>query len=1024
MEIINYAPQVGQIERLTQDRIVKLFCDKLHYRYLGNWKDRQKNSNIEENLLKKYLQGTGKYSDRLISKAIGELKKTAGNQQSTLYEMNKEIYDRLRYGISLHEELGKQNQKVHFIDWDYPENNQFAVAEEVTIKGQRNKRPDIVFYINGIAVGVLELKRSTVAVSEGIRQNIGNQTDNYIKPFFATLQLVMAGNDTEGLRYATTETKEDYYLSWSPKDSLFAEEANLLDQQLMQLCNKKRLLEIIHDFIIFDSGIKKICRHNQYFGVKAAQENARKRKGGIIWHTQGSGKSLTMVWLANWIRENITDARVILLTDRIELDQQIKGVFLGVNEKIYHAKNSRDLLEQLNKKDEWLICSLIHKFGRFGTSVEKDVEEYIKEIRTNLPKDFKAKGEIFVFVDECHRSHTGSMHEAMKEILPDACFIGFTGTPLLKVDKTNSIAVWGGYIHEYKYNEAVADKVVLDLRYEARQVPQQITNQNKIDEFFERKTKGLTDYAKAQLKKKWGTMQALLSSADRMKRIVFDILDDFEKKPRLASGRGNAMLVASSIYEACQYYDIFQNELFHKCAVITSYEPNALDTQSKEYAIYEKMLDKHRPLERNSNESETDAFERVMKKRFIDTPGQMQLLIVVDKLLTGFDAPPATYLYIDKTMQDHGLFQAICRVNRLDSDDKDYGYIIDYRDLFQKLEKAVTDYTSGAFSGFERSDVLGLLKDRFEEGKKDLDEALEKVRALCEPVQPPRAQADYIRYFCGDPENPYSLKENEEKRVKLYQFVARLLRVYADISGSLKEAGYTPEQAEAIPKEVVYYEQVRTEVRLASGDYIDLKKYEPAMRALLDRYVSASESEKLTSFDDQSLVDLLVLNGSAAIDQLPEKVKNNQEAVAEIIENNVRKLITDEMPTNPRYYQQMSELLIELIRKRKQENLEYKKYIEEMVDLTKKVRDPGQSGRYPEYVDTPGKKALYDNVDGSYEGKVQDINEAIIQSRSDSWRGHFLKEKRIRIAVEKVLPGISKDELKKIMEIIKNQNEY
>ena len=209
------------------------------------------------------------------------------------------------------------------------------------------------------------------------------------------------------------------------------------------------------------------------------------------------------------------------------MDQQIEGVFLGVNAKIYRTKNSRDLLEQLNKKDEWLICSLIHKFGGFGTSVEKDVEEYIKEIRINLPKDFKAKGEIFVFVDECHRSHTGSMHEAMKEILPDACFIGFTGTPLLKVDKTNSISVWGGYIHEYKYNEAVADKVVLDLRYEARQVPQQITNQNKIDEFFERKTKGLTDYAKAQLKKRWGTMQALLSSADRMKRIAFDILEYF-----------------------------------------------------------------------------------------------------------------------------------------------------------------------------------------------------------------------------------------------------------------------------------------------------------------------------------------------------------------------------------------------------------------------------------------------------------------------------------------------------------------
>jgi type I restriction enzyme, R subunit len=1024
MEIIDYAPQVGQRERITQNRIVKLFCDKLHYRYLGNWKDRQKNSNIEENKLKEFLKNTGKYSDKLIKKAISELKKAAGNQQSTLFEANKEVYERLRYGISLHEELGKQSQKVHFIDWECAENNNFAIAEEVTIKGEKTKRPDIVLYINGIAVGVIELKRSTVTVSEGIRQNIGNQKNTYIMPFFTTVQLVMAGNDTEGLRYATTETTEDYYLSWNPEDPDFADEPNLLDRQIIQVCNKERLWEIIHDFIIFDSGIKKICRHNQYFGVKAAQEKVIRREGGIIWHTQGSGKSLTMVWLAKWIYENITDARVILLTDRVELDEQIEGVFLGVNEKIYRTKSSRDLLEQLNKKDKWLLSSLVHKFGKFGAGVEQSVEEFIKEIRAGLPRDFQAKGEIFVFVDECHRSHTGKMHEAMKEILPDACFIGFTGTPLLKIDKTNSIAVWGSYIHQYKYNEAVRDKVVLDLRYEARQVPQQITDQQKIDEFFERKTKGLTDYAKAQLKKRWGTMQVLLSSADRMRRIVFDIIDDFEKKPRLASGRGNAMLVASSIYEACQYYDIFLSQGFEKCAVITSYEPNALDTESREYAIYEKMLDRHRPLERKGNESETSAFERIMKKRFIEYPGQLQLLIVVDKLLTGFDAPPTTYLYIDKTMQDHGLFQAICRVNRLHSEDKDYGYIIDFRDLFKKLEKAVIDYTSEAFAGFEKQDVIGLLKDRLKEGRKDLDEALERVRGLCEPVPPPRDQAAYIRYFCGDPGNPYSLKENEEKRVKLYQSVGKLLRAYADITGSMKEAGYSEKQAAAISKEVIHYEQVRTEIRLASGDHIDLKKYEPAMRALMDRYISASESEKLTSFDDQSLVELLVKNGSAAIDQLPKKIKNNQEAIAEVIENNVRKLITDEMPTNPRYYQQMSELLTELIRKRKQENLEYKNYLEEMIGLVRKVKDPSQSGRYPEYIDTPGKKALYDNVEATYEGRVQDINEAVLHSRSDDWRGHILKERKIRVAIKEVMPDVSKEELNRIMEILKNQNEY
>jgi len=998
---------VGQIERKTQNRIVALFRDRLDYKYLGNWEDREENSNIEEDLLRAYLQSIKKYSDKMIEKAISGLKKTAGNQQAILYDINKEVYGRLRYGISLREELGEQSKTVHFIDWEHPENNRFAIAEEVTIKGKRTKRPDIVLYVNGIALGVIELKRSTVSVSEGIRQNIGNQKDAFIQTFFATMQLVMAGNDTEGLCYGTTETTEDYYLSWNTKDPDFADEPNRLDRHLMQVCQKNRFLEIIHYFILFDNGIKKICRHNQYFGVKAAQERVKNHEGGIIWHTQGSGKSLTMVWLAKWIRENITDARVVLLTDRVELDEQIESVFKGVDEDIHRAKNGSDLLNQLNKKDNWLIGSLIHKFGQFGTSVDQNVEEYAHELKDNLTKDFEAKGVIFVFVDECHRTHCGKMHEAMKEILPEACFIGFTGTPLLKIDKTNSIAVWGSYIHEYKYSEAVIDKVVLDLRYEARQVPQQITDQGKIDEFFDRKTRGLTDYAKAQLKKKWGTMQALLSSADRMKRIVFDIIDDFEEKPRLASGRGNAMLVTSSIYEACQYYDIFQAYGFSKCAVITSYEPNALDTESREYAIYQKMLDKYRPLEKKSNEGETDAFERIMKKRFVNQPGQLQILIVVDKLLTGFDAPPATYLYVDKNMQDHGLFQAICRVNRLHGEDKDYGYIIDYRDLFKKLEKAVIDYTSEAFSGFEQS----------------LDKALETVRALCEPVQPPKKQADYIRYFCGDTENPYSLKENEVKRVDLYKSVGRLLRVYADIAGSMSEAGYSRDQAEVISKEVTHFEQVRTEVRLASGDYIDLKKYEPAMRALMDRYISASESKILTSFDDKSLIELLVDKGAGALNHLPEVIKNNQEAIAETIENNVRKLITDEIPTNPRYYQQMSELLKELIRQRKQAVLEYQKYLEEIIALAKKVRDPSKSEQYPSTIDSRGKQALYDNL-GNDEEKAFRVHEAVMSSRSDDFRGHLLKERRIKLAIKKALSNISEEELKELFEIIKNQHEY
>ncbi len=1002
--------KVGQIERKTQDRVVALFSKRLGYDYLGNWEDRDDNRNIKREYLKSFLARRG-YDGSIAEQAITALERLAEVQNAGLYDLNKTVYGALRYGIKVREELGEPYRTVWPIDWDHPENNHFAIAEEVTVHGNRTKRPDIVLYVNGIALGIVELKRSVVSVSEGIRQNIGNQKDEFIKDFFGTIQLVIAGNDTEGLRYGTTQTPEEHYLVW--KEAGFDAE-NRLDRQLLQLCEKKRLLEIIHDFIVFDSGRKKICRHNQYFGVIEAQKFVQRHEGGIIWHTQGSGKSLTMVWLAKWIHEHIINSRVLVLTDREELDGQIKQVFQGVDEQIYRTTSCRDLVSQLNTHNKWLLCSLIHKFGRSSASSgEADIETYIADVKRSLPNDFKAKGNIVVFVDECHRSHGGKLHEAMKGLLPDATFIGFTGTPLLKIDKRNSVGMFGPYIHTYKYNDAVEDKVVLDLRYEARRVDQNVSSQDKIDAWFEERTQGLTDMAKAELKKRWGTMQSLLSSRSRLEKVVFDVLDDFYKKDRLASGRGNAMLVASSIYEACQYYEIFQAQGFTRCAVVTSYEPGALSTDTREYAVYQKML---------AGKS-TEEFELEAKERFIKQPGQMQLLIVVDKLLTGFDAPPATYLYIDKNMQDHGLFQAICRVNRIDGEDKEYGYIIDYRDLFKKLERAVTDYTANALQGFDQEDVIGLLKDRLMEGKKDLEEALEIVQALCESVAPPKDSIAYIRYFCGDTENPYALKENEIKRVKLYKTVSHLLRMYADLANDMIEAGFTKDQAQGIERHVRHYEQVRMEVKLASGDYIDLKKYESAMRTLIDRYITAEESEKISAFDDMTLVDLIVKKGEDAIKDLPDAVKKNNEAVAETIENNVRRLIIDEMPTNPKYYLRMSELLDELVKRRKREEVEYKEYLTKIVALTKQARNPEQSSYYPASMNSKAKQALYDNL-GRDETKALALHQSVLDALEADWRGHFGKERKIKIAIKQAWPDVSEDQLKSIFEIIKNQNEY
>jgi type I restriction enzyme R subunit len=1006
---------VGEKEARTQRRVVELFRKALGYSYLGFWKDRDDNSNVEQHLLTTWLLRQG-HTDKIILKTLHEINKArALGGSKTLYDANKEMYGLLRYGVKVKPDVGEQYITIWLIDWKNVEVNDFGIAEEVTIAGGHTKRPDVVFYVNGLALGILELKRSTISVTEGIRQNLDSQKKEFIQPFYATVQLVMAGNDTEGLRYGVIETREKYYLRWKDVDAHPSAKANPLLRELSQVARKDRLLEIVHDFIVFDAGSKKTCRHNQYFGVRAAQERIKRREGGIIWHTQGSGKSLTMVWLAKWIREHIVNARVLLLTDRMELDEQIKKVFDGVGEEIYRTKTGADLVHVLNSSEEWLICSLIHKFGATEELRDKDIDAYVAEIMNNLPKGFHAKGEIFVFVDECHRTQSGKLHEAMKALLPGAMLVGFTGTPLLKRDKQKSIEVFGPYIHTYKYDEAVRDGVVLDLRYEARDIDQSISSQERIDQWFEIKTKGLSDWAKAQLKERWGTMQKVLSSQDRLAKIVADILLDMEMRDRLKSGYGNALLVSGSIYSACRFFEMFQKtDLAGKCGIVTSYKPNPGDIKGEEagegmteklrrYDIYRKMLAVYFNESEESAMHKVERFEQEAKKRFIEEPGQMKLLIVVDKLLTGFDAPPATYLYIDKPMYDHGLFQAICRVNRLDSDDKEYGYVIDYKDLFKSLEKSIKAYTGQAFDGYDLEDVAGLLKDRLEKGRERLEEVRESIKALCELVELPRDSAAYIRFFCAaDSGNAQQLKVNEPKRVALYRLAAAFLRAYANLANEMTEAGYTEAEGKQIKDEVEHYEKVREEVKLASGDYIDMKMYEPAMRHLLDTYIRAEQSEKVSAFDDMTLVQMIVERGEDALDSFPEDIRKNRDAMAETIENNVRRLIIDEMAVNPKYYEKMSQLLDALILQRKREALDYKVYLAKMVELTKRVSQPESQISYPTRINSPARRALFDNIDHNEDLAVQ-VDTAIRNVKKDDWRGMRAKRIEVRNAIKSVL---------------------
>jgi len=1028
---------IDRPERETQNRIVALFKNELGYRYLGDRTDFA-NSNIWEEHLAAFLTRSG-YSQAHISRAVELLNRTA-NSSGSLYERNQAVYKLLRYGVPVKTEVGAITETVHLINWDNPLKNDFAIAEEVTLHRNFERRPDIVLYLNGIAIGILELKRSSVSIGDGIYQNLSNQLPEFNEWFFSTVQFVFAGNNSEGLQYGTVKTEAKYFLKWKED-----EEDNTrfkLDKYLLKFCEKKRLLELIHDFVVFDSGVKKLPRPHQYFGVKEAQNFVRRKEGGIIWHTQGSGKSIVMVMLAKWILENNPNARIVIITDRDELDKQIERVFIAVGETVKRTRNGNQLISLLGKATPRLICSLVHKFGQRNV---EDFDGFIKELNS---QPSKTVGEVFVFVDECHRTQSGKLHRAMKAIMPNAVFIGFTGTPLLKKDKQTSLEIFGKYIHTYKFSEGVEDGVILDLVYEARDIEQRLTSQASVDEWFELVSRDLNDWQKAELKSHWGTMQNVLSSEGRMRRVMQDIIFDFRRRRRLSDGRGNALLVASSIYEACKYFTLLQRTPFKgKCAVVTSYNPQAGDVTLEETGANSEtdkqfIYNTYKELLEDTGKPNTEAYEEWAKNLFIKEPANMKLLVVVDKLLTGFDAPPCTYLYIDKSMQDHGLFQAICRVNRLDGEDKDFGYIVDYKNLLPKVESAIQVYTSELDDSSGGASPEVTMQDRLQKGKERLDAALEALFLLCEPVTPPKGDLEHIHYFCGNTEIAESLKEHEPQRVALYKSTVTLIRAYANIADELEAAGYSAADVERIKHALDEYLRLREIIRRAAEETLDLKAYEADMRHLIDTYIEADEPRKISPFENIGLLELVTKLG--ILDAIKEGLgglKGNREAIAETIENNVRSKIIKEQLTDPAYYEKMSTLLDEIIAARKAKAIDYEEYLRRIGEIAVNV-EKGHSDETPVQLNTPGKRALYNNLKkptvpsddrvadeaGAYGDPVLTlallIDETVHRVKPDQFRGHQAKENEIKRAL---LPLLGNDlaEVERIFKIISApQNGY
>ncbi|WP_103643282.1 type I restriction endonuclease subunit R [Campylobacter concisus] len=875
-----------------------------------------------------------KFSQSSVLKAVDELAGVSLNEG--LMVANERITNLLLLGTSLEENLEdgtRRSFSFKFIDFENLQNNDFYVTEEFEVSrvsqsdAQKHRRPDLVLFINGIPIVVIELKKSSVSFENGIKQLEKEQGKDEIAHLFKYIQLTIAANGS-GARYGTTGTPFKFYSVWKEQDEAKAKESlksvindrevSALDMTLFALLSKDRLLRLVRHYIVFDKKMKKVCRYQQFFAIEETLKRVSAKKdgaraGGLIWHTQGSGKSLTMVMLTKLLKQIYINSKIIVVTDRIDLDGQIHETFENTDVKAGRASSGSDLIEKLQSGVS-VITTLVHKFEKV-----KNQKVVIRD------------GDIFVLVDESHRTQGGDLHKAMKKALPLACYIGFTGTPLLKREK-NSFAKFGGEIHRYTIDDAVKDGAVLPLLYEGRYVGQEVLDADGLTRKFDLISRELSDEAKRDLQQKWARFERVASSEQRLELIAVDINEHIKKS--LKKSGFKAMLATQRKYDAIKYHEIFEEFGEIKSAyVISSNEHEELDGGHKEY-VAKAWQDTIRGY------GSEEAYLKYVKNEFI-YGDEIDLLIVVDKLLTGFDAPRASTLYIDKQLKEHNLLQAIARVNRL-YDGKDYGYIIDYRGLLGELDQALTNYAS--LSGFDPEDITGAVIDVRSEIIKaktyytHLDDLFSGVK------------------FKDDLESYVAVLEDVQKRDDFKEWLSQFARAFKLALSSEKIYDIlSEEEIKAYKQRVKFYNELRKAVQLRYHEACDFGKYEAQMQKLLDTYVSAKEVNELTK-----LVNIF----ETEFDDEVQRVEGKN-AKADTIISAVSAVVKEKMDSNPAFYKSIAQQIQDIIDEYKAKRLSEEEKLAKaklLKDLITGALKPNED-RYPKEFN--GKKilfAVYDNL--------------------------------------------------------------